>query len=90
MGFKKSKDFNKALVAKLARMMASKRDSLCTNLLRSKYKVRENWFKVNLPKMLLQFWKAIEKTNPLLLRELVTLLEMVPPLMYGWTCGFLG
>ena len=66
MGFKKSKDFNKALLAKLAWMIASKRDSLCMNLLRSKYKVKENWLQSEPSKNASPIWKAIEKTIPLI------------------------
>lgn len=36
--FKKAKDINNALLAKLTWMIASKRDSLCMNILRSKYR----------------------------------------------------
>ena len=39
LGFRKAKDFNDALLAKLAWMIASKRDSLCMSILRAKYKV---------------------------------------------------
>ena len=66
MGFKKSKDFNKALLAKLAWMIASKRDSLCMNLLRSKYKVKENWLQSEPSKNASPIWKEIEKTKPLI------------------------
>ena len=66
MGFRKGKDFNKALLAKLAWMIASNRDSLCINLLRSKYKVRENWIQSEPSKNASPIWKAIEKTKPLI------------------------
>ena len=39
LGFKKAKNINFALLAKLAWMIASKRDSLCMRILRAKYKV---------------------------------------------------
>ena len=66
MGFRNGKDFNKALLAKLAWMIASNRDSLCINLLRSKYKVRENWIQSEPSKNASPIWKAIEKTKPLI------------------------
>ena len=66
MGFRKSKDFNKALLAKLAWMIASNRDNLCMNLLRSKYKVKENWIQSEPSKNASPIWKAIEKTKPLI------------------------
>ena len=66
MGFRKSKDFNKALLAKLAWMIASNRNSLCMNLLRSKYKVRENWIQSEPFKNASPIWKVIEKTKPLI------------------------
>ena len=43
LGFKKAKDVNQALLAKLAWMKASKTDSLCMRILRVKYKVRNDW-----------------------------------------------
>ena len=45
LGFKKSKSINSALLAKLAWMVASKRDSLCLRILRAKYKVKEDWLR---------------------------------------------
>ncbi|XP_030923019.1 uncharacterized protein LOC115949894 [Quercus lobata] len=42
LGFRKVKDFNTALLSKLAWMIASKRDSLCMQILRSKYKVKSD------------------------------------------------
>ena len=66
MGFRKGKDFNKALLAKLAWMIASNRDSFCMNLLRRKYMVRENWIQSEPSKNASPIWKAIEKTKPLI------------------------
>lgn len=42
LGFKTTKSTNKALLAKLAPMIASKRDSLCMKILRLKYKDRHD------------------------------------------------
>ena len=42
LGFKKAKNINSALLAKLSWMIASKRDSLCMRILRAKYKVKDD------------------------------------------------
>jgi hypothetical protein len=42
LGFRQSKKYNEALLAKLTWMVISKRDSLCMQALRSKYKVRHD------------------------------------------------
>jgi len=42
LGFKKVIDVNNAILAKLAWMIASKRDSLCISILRAKYKISSN------------------------------------------------
>ena len=47
LGFKKAKDFNNAMLAKLAWMVASKRDSICVPVARAKYKVRHDWLYSN-------------------------------------------
>ncbi|XP_030969608.1 uncharacterized protein LOC115989869 [Quercus lobata] len=60
LGFKKAKDSNRALLAKLAWMVASKRDSLCMEILRAKYKVRNDWLFKEPPKAASPIWKAIE------------------------------
>lgn len=43
LGFKKAKEFNSALLAKLGWMVASKRKSICMDILRAKYKVNHDW-----------------------------------------------
>lgn len=63
LGFKKSKFMNSALLAKLAWMMASKRDSLCIRILRVKYKVKDDWLKTEAARNASLIWKAIEKTK---------------------------
>ena len=45
LGFKKSKTMNSALLAKLAWMIATKRDSLCMRILRAKYRVKDEWLR---------------------------------------------
>jgi hypothetical protein len=57
-------EFNKALVAKLAWMVASKSENLCIRVLRSKYRVRENWLRKESSKNGSTIWKAIEKEKP--------------------------
>ena len=43
MGFRKSWEFNQALLSKLAWWMLSGKSCLCVNVLRAKYKIRNNW-----------------------------------------------
>ena len=91
MGFRRSKDFNNALLAKLAWMIASNRDSLCMNLLRSKYKVRGNWIQSEPSKNASPTWKAIEKAKPLIAKGACYLVgNVVLQLVFGRTHGFLG
>ena len=63
LGFKKAKNINSALLAKLAQMIASKRDSLCMRILRAKYKVKEDWLRADASKYASPTRKAIEKTR---------------------------
>ena len=42
---KKTRGVNEALLAKFAWMVASGKQSLCMEVLRSKYKVKEDWLK---------------------------------------------
>lgn len=60
LGFKRAMDVNNALLAKLAWMIASKRDSLCMSILRAKYKVRHDWLHKDPPRAISPIWKAIE------------------------------
>ena len=43
LGFKKAKEVNSALLAKLAWMVCSGKRSLCMDLLHAKYKVNNDW-----------------------------------------------
>jgi hypothetical protein len=61
LGFRESKNFNKALLAKLTWWIASRRDSLCVRALRSKYKVQANWLGGEPCKNASPLWRAIEK-----------------------------
>ena len=56
LGFKKAKEVNNALLAKLAWMIASKRDSLCMSILRTKYKISQNWLYADCPKRASPIW----------------------------------
>ena len=44
-------------------MIASKRDSHCIRILRSKYKVKEDWLRVEASKHVSPIWKAIENAK---------------------------
>ena len=57
---------NQALLAKLAWMIALKRDSLCMRILRAKYKVKNDWLRKNPPKRASSVWKAIEGAKKLI------------------------
>lgn len=63
LGFKKAKDVNNSLLSKLAWMIASKHDSLCMSILRSKYKVRQDWLVKEPAKVASPVWRAIESAK---------------------------
>ncbi|KAK9989403.1 hypothetical protein SO802_029642 [Lithocarpus litseifolius] len=67
--FKKAKDVNQILLAKLTWMIDSKRDSLCMRILRAKYKVRNDWLRKNPPKRASSVWKAIEGAKKLIAKR---------------------
>jgi hypothetical protein len=66
LGFRKSKNFNEALISKLTWMVLTKRDSLCINALRSKYKVDDGWLHMECKQSASQTWKAIDKMKNLI------------------------
>ena len=66
--FKKTKDINNALLAKLAWMIASKRDSLCMQILQVKYKVKHDWLRYDPPKSATLIWRAIEKAKSIVIK----------------------
>nr|POF25614.1 putative mitochondrial protein [Quercus suber] len=68
LGFKKAKDTNDALLAKLAWLVASKHDSLCMEILRSKYKVQQDWLHKPPPKFSSPIWKAIEGAKSIIVK----------------------
>ena len=59
---------NNALLAKLAWMIASKRDNLFMSIMRAKYKVRHDWFRKDLPKSTSPVWKAIEAVKKFIIK----------------------
>lgn len=66
--FKKAKDINNALLAKLTQMIATKRDSLCMNILRAKYKVSNNQLHSDPPKRASPIWRAIEQAKKVVVK----------------------
>ena len=69
LGFRKFKDINNALLAKLAWMVASKQDSLCMQILLAKYKVDHSWLRSNPSKSASPIWKAIDKAKSIIIKE---------------------
>ena len=68
LGFRESKVFNQALLAKLTWWVASGRESLCIKALRSKYKVDVDWLGRDPCKNTSPLWKAIEKLHEVVLK----------------------
>ena len=54
---------NSALLAKLAWMIATKRDSLYMRILRAKYRVKEDWLRSKATRHASPIWKAIKKAR---------------------------
>ena len=65
LGFKKSKEVNLALIAKLAWMVCSGKESICMDLLRAKCKVSSDWLRAEPPKIASTTWRAIEGAKKL-------------------------
>ena len=59
---------NNALLAKLAWMIASKRDSLCMTILRAKYRVRDDWLRREPSRNASPGWKAIEEVKEIIVK----------------------
>jgi hypothetical protein len=61
LGFRRSKGFNHALLAKLTWWVVSGKDSLCVRALQSKYKFHGDWLGKELIKNASPLWRVIEK-----------------------------
>ncbi|XP_075640568.1 putative mitochondrial protein AtMg00310 [Castanea sativa] len=68
LGFKKAKEFNSALLAKVAWMIATKRDNIYMNVLKAKYKVSQDWLYNEPPRIASPCWRAIENAKKLILK----------------------
>ena len=68
LGFKKTKEVNAALLAKLAWMVASGKQSICMEVLRTKYKVKEDWLRAEPKKIASLTWRAIEDAKNLVVK----------------------
>ena len=66
---------NNALLAKLAWLVASKRDSLCISILRAKYKVRDDWLRRETLKVASPVWRAIEGVKDIIVKGACYLIE---------------
>ena len=75
LGFKSAKKMNNALLAKLAWLVASKRDSLCISILRAKYKVRDDWLRRETLKVASPVWRAIEGVKDIIVKGACYLIE---------------
>ena len=68
LGFLKAKEVNNALLAKLAWMIASKKDNLFMSIVTVKYKVRHDWLRKDPPKSTSPVWKAIEAVKKIIIK----------------------
>ena len=59
---------NNALLAKLAWMIASKKDNLFLSIVRAKYKVKHDWLRKDPPKSTSLVWKAIEEVIKIIIK----------------------
>ena len=59
---------NNALLAKLAWMIASKKDNLFMSIVRAKYKVKHDWLRKHPPKSTSLVWKAIEEVKKIIIK----------------------
>ena len=49
-------------------MVATKRDSLCMQILREKYKIKHDWLRFNPPRSASPIWKAIEQAKSIIVK----------------------
>lgn len=68
LGFKKANEVNSALLAKLAWMVISGKQTICMEVLRTKYKVSNSWLSVEPRKASSPTWRAIEAAKKLVVK----------------------
>ncbi|XP_075640415.1 putative mitochondrial protein AtMg00310 [Castanea sativa] len=90
LGFKIANEVNSALLAKLARTMVSKRESICMRILISKYKARDDWLQANVPENTSPIWKAIEKAKSIVSKGACYLIGDGNSLIFGLIRGCHG
>uniref|UniRef100_A0A2N9JAV2 Reverse transcriptase zinc-binding domain-containing protein n=1 Tax=Fagus sylvatica TaxID=28930 RepID=A0A2N9JAV2_FAGSY len=94
LGFRASKMFNQALLAKFTWWISFGRDSLCRRALRSKYKVDDDWLGKDPCKNASPLWKAIEKLRAVVKKGACyivgdgTSIDMWKDLWVPWLEGF--
>ena len=66
LGFREFKAFNQALIAKLGWLVVLGHESLCTKMLKAKYKVRGGWLNGGKAQHASQIWRGIEKSRAVL------------------------
>ena len=68
LGFKKTKEVNVALLAKPAWMVASRKHSICMEVLCNKYKVKKDWLRADPKKIASLMWRGIEEAKKLIVK----------------------
>jgi hypothetical protein len=66
--FRHMNDFNTALIAKLSWKVATGSESLCMQVLGSKYKVRRGWLRREPLKIASPIWKSIERAREVIIK----------------------
>ena len=66
LGFRKFWELNQALLVKLTWWLLAGKDFLCINLLRAKYKVRNNWLNHKASGSISPVWKSLEGIKQLI------------------------
>ena len=81
---------NSALLAKLAWMICSGERSICMDLLRAKYKVSNDWFRAEPPKIACLHGEKLSVPKNLLKKEHAINLVMAEQLVSGQIRGYHG
>lgn len=68
LGFKKTKEVNAVLLAKLAWMVALGKQSICMEVLHTKYKVKDNQLRAEPKKIASPTWRVIEDAKNLIVK----------------------